>query len=193
MRKLSLVLAVGLVLSLSTSVMAQDKPPGCPDGFFPMMSKELASACKGEMAGKVVTIGGTQDTNDAINFQNSFKEFEDWTGITVAYNGGKQFEGVIAAEVAGGQAPDMADFPQPGLVEQFSKQGKIVDVSTFLDPAWLKQNYAQFWLDLAMLPVRMASLSWLACGRVTASRVSYGIPRKPLMRLDTRLPPHGTR
>jgi len=152
MRKLSLVLVVGLVLSLGTSVMAQDKPPGCPDGFFPMMSKELASACKGEMAGMKVSVGGTQDTNDAINFQNSFKEFEDWTGITVTYSGGKQFEGVIAAEVAGGQAPDMADFPQPGLVEQFSKQGKIVDVSTFLDPAWLKQNYAQFWLDLAMRP-----------------------------------------
>jgi len=152
MRKMSLVLGMALVLSLGTTVFAQDKPPGCPDGFFTMMSKELESACKGEMAGKIVTVGGTQDGNDATQFQNSFKEFEDWTGITVAYNGGKQFEGVIAAEVAGGQAPDLADFPQPGLVEQFSKQGKIVDISTFMNPDWLKQNYAQFWLDLAMRP-----------------------------------------
>ncbi len=151
LKKLGLVLVAAL-MSATFTVMAQDKPPGCPAGFFPMMSKELAAACNGEYAGMKVSVGGTQDTQDAINFQNSFKEFEDWTGITVTYSGGKQFEGVIAAEVAGGQAPDLADFPQPGLLEQFTKQGKIVDISTFMDPAWLKQNYTQAWLDLAMRP-----------------------------------------
>ena len=151
-KTLPILLMIIMVIPIFGAQLVSAAPPGCPAGFFPMMSKELESACKGEMAGKVVTIGGTQDTNDAVNFQNSFKEFEDWTGITVAYNGGKQFEGVIAAEVAGGQAPDMADFPQPGLLEEFTKQGKIVDINTFMNPDWLKQNYAPFWLDLAMRP-----------------------------------------
>jgi len=109
-------------------------PPGCPANFFTMMSKELEAACKGAYAGKVVTVGGTQDGPDAVSFQKSFQEFEDWTGIQVAYNGGKQFEGVITAEVEGGQAPDLADFPQPGYVKKFASEGYVIDVSTFMNP-----------------------------------------------------------
>jgi alpha-glucoside transport system substrate-binding protein len=144
-----MILMIIPVLGVS---LVSAQPPGCPADFFPMMSAEMEAACNGELAGTVVTIGGTQDANDAVQFQNSFQEFEDWTGITVAYNGGKQFEGVIAAHVAGGQAPDLADFPQPGFVDVFGKQGKLVDVSTFLNPDWLAQNYSQAWLDLAMRP-----------------------------------------
>jgi alpha-glucoside transport system substrate-binding protein len=144
------IIAALAVTTLGISAV-RAAPPGCPAGTFELMSKELEAACKGEYAGKVVTVGGTQDTADAVSFQNSFKQFEEWTGITVAYNGGKQFEGVIDAEVAGGQAPDLADFPQPGFVQHFAQLGKLVDISKFMNPDWLKKNYAQFWLDLAMV------------------------------------------
>jgi alpha-glucoside transport system substrate-binding protein len=147
-----IVLMFALAIPTFATNRASAAAPGCPAGTFEMMSKELESACKGEYAGKIVTVGGTQDGPDAASFQNSFKEFEDWTGIKVAYNGGKQFEGVIAAEVEGGQAPDLADFPQPGLVRQFAAQGKIVDASTFMNADWLKKNYAKFWLDMAVVP-----------------------------------------
>jgi alpha-glucoside transport system substrate-binding protein len=151
-KTLPVLLMIVMIIPILSANLVSAKAPGCPDGFFPMMSKELESACKGELAGTVVTIVGTQAGPDAVSFQNSFQEFMDWTGINVLYSGNKQFEGVIAAMIAGGRVPDMADFPQPGLLDIFTKQGNIVDVSTFLNPDWLKQNYAPFWLDLAMRP-----------------------------------------
>ncbi|GIL09042.1 MAG: alpha-glucoside ABC transporter substrate-binding protein [Chloroflexota bacterium] len=147
-----ILLLVALIVPILSVNVVGAQPPGCPDGFFPMMSAELEAACNGEYAGTVVTIVGTQDGNDAVQFQNSFQAFMDWTGIIVVYTGSKQFEGVIAAQVAGGRAPDMADFPQPGLLDVFTKQGKVVDISTFMHPDWLTTNYTQAWLDLAMRP-----------------------------------------
>ncbi len=149
MRKFSLVLLIALVLSLGTSVMAQDKPAGCPEGLWTMMSKELESACKGEMAGKVVTMSSTFVDADQIKWEDTIKEFEGWTGIDLQYTGSKEFEGSIRAAVEANAAPDMADFPQPGLLRDFVLQGKVIDLNTFMNPDWLKQNYKQSWLDMA--------------------------------------------
>jgi alpha-glucoside transport system substrate-binding protein len=43
------------------------------------------------------------------------------TGITIQYEGSKEFEASIAIRVDGGNPPDIADFPQPGLLENFVK------------------------------------------------------------------------
>lgn len=152
MRKFSLVLLSALVLSLGTSVMAQDKPTGCPDGTWTMMSKELESACKGEMAGKVVTMSGPFTTEDEAKFNSAIAEFEGWTGIDIQYTGSKEFEAAIRASVEANAAPDIADFPQPGLLKDFVQQGKVMDISTFMNADWLKQNYKQSWLDMAQMP-----------------------------------------
>src|ERR1041385_3990275 len=126
-------------------------PPGCPANFFTMMSAELTSACKGELAGKSVTVIGTQAGPDADSFQTSFKEFEDWTGITVTYTGSKAFEADVTATVKGGNPPDIADFPQPGLVKSLAALGYVVDLGKSMNMDWLKQNFAQSWLDLGMM------------------------------------------
>src|SRR5512141_3263518 len=133
MRKISLVLLTALVLSLGTSVMAQDKPKGCPEGTWTMMSKELESACKGEMAGKVVTMTGPFTEGDEAKFNSSVTEFEGWTGIDIQYTGSKEFEAAIRTSVEANAAPDIADFPQPGLLKDFVKDGKVIDVSTFMN------------------------------------------------------------
>ena len=109
MKKVSIVLLIALVLSLSTSVMAQDKPAGCPDGLWTMMSKELESACKGEMAGKVVTMTGPFVDADEAKFNNTIAEFESWTGIDLQYTGSKEFEAAIRASVDANAAPEVED------------------------------------------------------------------------------------
>jgi len=146
-------MGMALVLSLGTSVFAQDaaKPTGCPEGTWTMMSKELESACKGEMAGKVVTMTGPFTEGDEAKFNSSIAEFEGWTGIDIQYTGSKEFEASIRTAAEANAAPDIADFPQPGLLKDFVKDGKITDVSTFMNPDWLKQNYKQSWLDMAQM------------------------------------------
>ena len=58
--------------------------------------------------------------------------FEEATGIDVKYIGTKEFEAIISVAVDAGDPPDIADFPQPGLLAHFARQGKVVDVTTFM-------------------------------------------------------------
>jgi alpha-glucoside transport system substrate-binding protein len=115
------------------------------------ISQELADAFTGKFKGTKVTMTGPFTGEDANKFAADIKEFEDKTGIDVEYEGSKEFEATIAARVQGGNAPDIVDFPQPGLAATFAKSGKLIDVTTFIKPEWLKQNYTQSYLDIATL------------------------------------------
>ena len=46
------------------------------------------------------------------------KPFTDCTGATVTYEGSKEFEAQIGVRVNSGNPPDVAIFPQPGLLSQ---------------------------------------------------------------------------
>lgn len=109
----------------------------------------LEKAMNGEYKGKTVTVDGPFTSPDTEKFQSSMKPFEDATGITVKYIGDKQFESRISIAVDAGNAPDIADFPQPGGVLRFVQQKKVVDPTTFISKDWLKQQYNQSWLDMA--------------------------------------------
>jgi alpha-glucoside transport system substrate-binding protein len=111
----------------------------------------LAKAYAGEFKGTVVTMAGPFTDEDAVKFNNSVKDFEDKTGIDIQYEGSKEFEASISIRVDAGDAPDIVDFPQPGLLANFVKQGKVTDVLSFLDEAYMQGQYAQSWLDMSMI------------------------------------------
>ncbi|MEW4372205.1 ABC transporter substrate-binding protein [Paenibacillus kandeliae] len=112
---------------------------------------DLEKALKGEYKGTKVTMYGPFVDADEQKFNASIKAFEDATGIDIAYEGSKEFEATINVRVNGGNAPDIADFPQPGLLENFAKAGKVVDVSTFIDADYMKKQYKQSWLDMGQM------------------------------------------
>jgi alpha-glucoside transport system substrate-binding protein len=145
-----LLIAIAMVLSFGTNIMAQEAA-GCPEGLWENMSAELTAACAGELAGTVVTMTGPFTDEDEVKFNASIEEFEAWTGIDIQYTGSKEFEVTIRAAIEGGAAPDIADFPQPGLLKGFVEAGSVFDVSTFLSADHLSGNYLQSWLDMAMM------------------------------------------
>lgn len=114
-----------------------------PGGF-------LERALKGEFSGRTVTVDGAFEgnDNDGIKFRRSVEEFEQLTGIRVNYIGNKEFEGTISIRVGAGDAPDIADFPQPGLMANFARQGKIVPVTEWIPLSWLQEQYNQSWIDM---------------------------------------------
>lgn len=126
--------------------VAQPTEPPAPagEGF-------LARAYAGEFSGTVVTMTGPFTDEDAVKFNNSVADFEAKTGIDIQYEGTKEFEASISIRVDAGDVPDIVDFPQPGLMANFVKQGKVVDVSSFLSTSYLQGQYAQSWLDMAMM------------------------------------------
>lgn len=127
-----------------------EAPVELPDvGFAVMPGGALEQAIQGEFTGTTVTVDGAFEGNDAdgVKFDESVKAFEDATGITVNYVGNKEFEGSIAIRVDAGDAPDIVDFPQPGLFGDFVRSGKIVPVTDFISDEWLSQQYNPGWRE----------------------------------------------
>jgi len=109
-------------------------------------------ALAGEFKGTVVTMMGPFTDEDEVKFNNAVAEFEEKTGIDIQYTGTKEFEATISVRVDAGDAPDIVDFPQPGLLGNFAKAGKVVNVLDFIDEGYLKEQYLQSWLDMATMP-----------------------------------------
>jgi alpha-glucoside transport system substrate-binding protein len=112
----------------------------------------LARAMAGEFSGTVVTATGPFVDQDALKFNDTMADFEQQTGIDIQYNGSKEFEASIKAAIEGGNAPDVIDFPQPGLLASFAAEGKITDLSQYLDVDAIKANYNPYWIDQSMMP-----------------------------------------
>jgi alpha-glucoside transport system substrate-binding protein len=75
--------------------------------------------------GKTVSMYSPIRDAEADAMQAAWKQFSDCTGIKITYEGTGEFEAQIKVRVDGGQAPDLAFFPQPGLLERFATTGKL--------------------------------------------------------------------
>jgi alpha-glucoside transport system substrate-binding protein len=78
--------------------------------------------------------------------KDSWKQFEKCTGITISYTGDKEFETAIKTKVEGGNAPDIAIFPQPGLVKTYAEAGKLKPASQAVF-AETKANWNADWVS----------------------------------------------
>ncbi|MEJ2447305.1 MAG: ABC transporter substrate-binding protein, partial [Anaerolineales bacterium] len=107
-------------------------------------------AMAGEFDGTVVTMAGPFTDEDAVKFDNSIAAFEEATGIDIQYEGSKEFEASISIRVEAGDAPDIADFPQPGLLKTLVAKGYVVDMSDKL-PQSSFDNYLPSWWDMATM------------------------------------------
>jgi alpha-glucoside transport system substrate-binding protein len=156
---LSLLMVAAMVLSAcanageATQATTQEPATGgtTSEAKTYAAGQELTDAFAGKYKGKVVTMTGPFVDNDAVKFDNSVKDFEDKTGIDIQYSGTKEFEATIAIRVEGGDAPDIADFPQPGGLSSLVAKGYGVDLNKVIAADWLKQNYLQSWLDMGTM------------------------------------------
>lgn len=132
-----------------TEAPAATEAPVMPEVSFDYPAGgALEEALKGTYKGTTVTVDGAFEGNDpdGVKFADSMKAFEEATGITVNYIGNKEFEGSIAIRVGAGDAPDIVDFPQPGLFAKFVRSGDIKPVD-FISDEWLSQQYNAGWRE----------------------------------------------
>jgi alpha-glucoside transport system substrate-binding protein len=82
-------------------------------------------------------------------FTEAMKEFESSSGITIKFTDASQsFDTLIRPRVQGNNPPDIALFPQPGLMLDFAKQGKLQDLGSMLDINSLKSQLVPGVLDV---------------------------------------------
>lgn len=143
------VVSLSLVLTACGGDKNNDKASPTTSGAA--ASGALADALAGKYKGTKVSMFGPFVDADQVKFEEAIKDFEDKSGIDIVYEGSKEFEATINVRVNGSNAPDIADFPQPGLLANIVKSGKVIDVSAFLSQEKLKSNYNQSWLDMATM------------------------------------------
>lgn len=68
--------------------------------------------------GKTVNLYTVITAPEDTPYIETFKSFTECTGATVNYEGSKEFEAQIGVRVSSGNPPDVAVFPQPGLMQQ---------------------------------------------------------------------------
>ena len=129
-----------------------EAPAAAPTEAPAASSSFLDRAKSGEFKGTEVTVLGGMVDAEAVKFRESMKPFEEATGITVQYEGTKEFEPQVSVRIQADDPPDVIDFPQPGFLANFVANDKVIDVSTFLDMEKLKANYIPSWLDMATMP-----------------------------------------
>jgi alpha-glucoside transport system substrate-binding protein len=122
----------------------------------------------GQIGGQV-TVMSAFTGEEADLFRESFAVFEEETGITVDYEPVDGFETIITTRVQGQAAPDIALFPQPGLLMDIQEQTNATALNEFMDMDALEGAMIPGFLDATTddegnaygLPMRMAVKSVL--------------------------------
>ncbi|MDG4767386.1 ABC transporter substrate-binding protein [Solwaraspora sp. WMMD406] len=96
--------------------------------------------------GTEVTIYASIRDAEADLLEESWSEFVDCTGIDIRYEGSGEFEAQLQVRVDGGNPPDIAFIPQPGLLQRFADSGQLQAASDETK-AMAEANYSEDWLN----------------------------------------------
>jgi alpha-glucoside transport system substrate-binding protein len=153
-------------------------PSGVPDPGAQPKSKIQAASMSGDCAafskygqhnGTKVAVY-TSITSPEIEYHiNSVKPFEKCTGISIQYQPSKEFEAALKTKLQGGNAPDIALFPQPGLLQTFAtaspglkpaSDAVTKEAEKNWDPGWIGYGTVDGTYFGAPLGANLKSLIW---------------------------------
>ncbi|MFH9354638.1 ABC transporter substrate-binding protein [Kitasatospora sp. NPDC017646] len=145
-------------------------------------------------SGTTVTMFASILSPESDNLEKSWAEFSKCTGIKISYEGSNDFESQLPVRVAGGNAPDFAIIPQPGLLAQMVKSGKAVKppAQTVANqdkwsPVWKTYGSVDGTFYAAPMSANMKSLVWYSPKAFAAA--GYEVPKTwaDLMALSDRI------
>lgn len=138
---------------------------------------------KDQLNGKTVTIYTSIVTPEDKPHKESYKPFEECTGITVKYEGDKDFEKNLPQRAQSGNLPDVAFVPQPGLLNTMVETGKAMEspesvsknVDEFFGADWRKYGSVDNTLYAAPLGANVKSYVWYSPKQFKAK--GYKVPQ----------------
>jgi alpha-glucoside transport system substrate-binding protein len=90
----------------------------------------------------IVTIYGTISDTEAELLEESWADWETENDIDIQYEASKEFEAQVSIRAQGGNAPDLAIFPQPGLLADLASRDYIQPA-----PEGVASNVEEYWSD----------------------------------------------
>lgn len=100
-------------------------------------------------------------------FEQVIAAFEEKTGADVTFTStGDDIATVIGTRVQGGDPPDVAVLPQPGLLADFVEQGALTPLNEDVEAA-VDENYASVWKDLGSVEDELYGVWFKAANKST--------------------------
>jgi len=160
MRKLTMYLLAVIVLALGATVA------GCGD------DDDDDGGGGGEVSGDV-RVAGVWTGQEADSFQAVLDGFtEENPDVNVEYDAaGDELPTVLATAVEGGNPPDLAAVPQPGLIADFVEQGALQPLDFASDT--LEENFAEGTVDISRIDGSVYGVLFKAANKST---VWYNVP-----------------
>jgi alpha-glucoside transport system substrate-binding protein len=145
---LALLVVAVLMLGAVAIVSAQDDLV-FPVGEGPFTWSDLDAFNEMDFAGEEVVFFGPWLRTEGEAVEKIVQYFNDATGANVVYVGSDSFEQQIIVDIQGGNPPNLAAFPQPGLAANAASIGGLVPLSDDVKQ-YVLDNYAagQSWVDL---------------------------------------------
>ncbi len=152
-------------------------------------------------SGKTVTMYASIQAPESDSLQKSWAQFSSCTGIKISYEGNNDFEAQLPVRVQGGTAPDIALIPQPGLLQQMVKTGKVVpapdqtakNVDKYWNKAWKQYATVNGKFYGAPMQSNFKSLVWYSPSAF--QKAGYEVPTTwdALMQLSDKIAATGTK
>lgn len=151
-----IVAALALVLALlAASCGGSDNKSG--EGT----TTSAASNVKGTVTLLAVWTGAEGEAMQAV--LNGFHDKNP--GVTVKYKSAKDPGQVLSTAVEGGNPPDLAALPSPGLMKDFAQRGALKPID--FAKSDISSNYAQDWIDLGTVDGKLYGLFFKGANKST--------------------------
>jgi alpha-glucoside transport system substrate-binding protein len=156
----------------SAAACSSSKNNSSSSGKSSGSGQKLSGACAPYSAyaghkGSTVTMFGSILSPESDSLNKSWAEFSKCTGITIKYTGSNSFESDLPVKVNGGNAPDLAIIPQPGLLQQMVATGSVkkppaqtVQNENNWNAAWKGYGSVNGQFYAAPMSANMKSLVW---------------------------------
>src|SRR6187551_2997418 len=115
---------------------------------LPIMGSASASAPRQKLDGQKIEVAAVWTGAEQKNFKRVLDAFTNQTGVDVTFTStGDDISSVLEPRIAGGDAPDVAILPQPGLLKDFASRGALKPVEDAAG-AQVDQHYSPIWRTL---------------------------------------------
>jgi alpha-glucoside transport system substrate-binding protein len=95
-----------------------------------------------DLSGQTIEVAATWTGAEQRNFEQVLALFEEQTGATVRFlSAGDDIAAFLGPKIEGGQPPDVAILPQPGVLRSFAADGDLIPIEDFAG-AVVDENFA---------------------------------------------------
>jgi alpha-glucoside transport system substrate-binding protein len=124
----------------------------------------------GDLEGTEVSVYTSIVEPEQQEQEDSYDPFEECTGVTVNYEGSREFEAQLLVRLQAGNAPDIAYLPQPGLLNTIvtdfpdavvaPPEQTVANVDEFWEPSWKEYGTVDGTFYAAPLGANVKSYVW---------------------------------